>query len=424
MIKLSGLFLITLFSIQIATAQDRQFVYDNKVYVPAIRTVQCYNTKKEQSLPVIALNSSEQLSFSFDDLQGGSKIYAYTLEHCTSDWKPSRISVLDYLDGISEDRITDYKYSFGTLQKFTNYSINLPNSQIRPKISGNYLLKVYEDGKPNEAVISQRIYIVDSQVGIGVNITASNQVSQRFSNQKLDFTITHPMPIQNPVQDLKVVVMQNFIPQTAITNTRPAFVRPGSLVYNEITANDFQAGNEFRKFDTRSLRYKAENVANIVKDTANNVTLFLDPNGNTINARYSNGFDENGSFFIRNQDGRDQNTDSDYAHVAFSLAATPPNNNGDAYIVGRFNNYTLNNGSKMTYDAARRRFQTDIFLKQGVYDYKYIWFDKSTGKTDQAAFEGSFFETENTYQIFVYYRRPGARWEEMIGFTNVSTAKR
>ncbi|WP_316810978.1 DUF5103 domain-containing protein [Pedobacter heparinus] len=422
MIKQIGLFFLLLLSIQITVAQNQGFVHDNKIYLPNIKTVQCYNAKKEQSIPVITLKTNEQLVFSFDDLNGGSKIYWYTVEHCTSDWKSSRLSPIDYLDGLSDDRINDYKYSFNTLQKFTHYTVNLPNSQIRPKISGNYLLKVYEDGNQQKPVVSQRFYVVENLVDIGIEITPSSQVPLRFSNQKVNFTIFHKTPIQNPYLDLKAVVMQNAIPQTAIVNTKPTFIRPGSLVYNELLANDFPAGNEFRKFDIRSLRYKAENVQEIIRDSINEVILFQDVNGNK--PRYTNLVDENGSFFIRNQEGRDNNTDGDYAHVHFTLNAVPPSANGEAYVLGRFNNYTLDENSKMTFDPTKRRFYREVLLKQGLYDYKYVWLNKESGKTDQAVFEGSYFETANTYQVFAYYRKPGARWEELIGYSSVNTLRR
>jgi len=59
-------------------------------------------------------------------------------------------------------------------------------------------------------------------------------------------------------------------------------------------------------------------------------------------------------------------------------------------------------------------------LKQGLYDYEYAWFNNDTKKLETLPFEGAFFQTENSYQIFVYYRRPGARWETLVGYANLS----
>jgi len=419
---LTGLTFLFLYTTGLAIAQDQQFIYDNKVYLPQIKTVQCFNTQKEQSLPVISLGTGEQLLFSFDDLTGGSQEYWYTIEHCTSDWKSSRLSSIDYLESFRDDRIINYKYSFNTLQKFTNYQIMLPNEQIRPKIAGNYLLKVYLQGNLQKPVISQRFYVVNNLINVGAEVAPSAQVANRFRNQKLNFTVFHKMPIQNPQTDLKAIVIQNNNPETAILNTKPTFIRQGSLVYNDLNTNDFSAGNEFRKFDIRSLRYKAEHVQEIFRDTVNNVVLFEDLSGNAN--KYTNVIDENGNFFIRNQEGRDDNTDSDYANVLFTLQSAPPTIEGEAYVVGRFNSYVLSKDNQLNYEPSRKRFSTNLKLKQGLYDYKYVWLDKKTGKVDQTIFEGSFFETENTYQVFVYYRKPGMRWEELIGYTSLNSERR
>ena len=414
--KLAGLLILVVTGIQLCMAQV-SFSPENKIYRPEISTVICYNQQKEQSTPVIKLKSAERLIFSFDDLEGGSKNYWYTIEHCTHDWKPSNLSPIDYLESFSDDRIVDYAYSSNTLQKYTHYSLTLPNEQISPKISGNYLLKIYLDGDLNKPVISQRFYVVEDRVNAGLEMLPSMQVPLRTSNQKINVNIFHTAAIQNPAADVKVVVTQNNIPYTAITTTKPSSIKPGELGYKDPYTNDFPAGNEFRKFDIRSLRAKAEHIQEIQRDTINKVLLFTDV---ATSGKYVRIFDENGNFFIRNQDGRDADTESDYAQVTFSLKAGQNLGNKAIYVVGRFNNYSISPEYKMQYNAASAIYTSSLKLKQGLYDYKYALVDPESGKVNDTALEGSYFETNNSYQVFIYYKKPGSRWEELIGYSQTS----
>ena len=414
-------FLFPLLMLHAFLAKGQNFSCQNKVYSPNIKTIECYNSSKEQSYPIISLNSAETLIIGFDDLQGGSKNYSFTIEHCTYDWKSSMLNRLDYIDGLSESNIFNYQYSFNTLQKFTHYQFTFPNEQLKPKIAGNYILKVYENGHSNSPVFTQQFYVVSNTLSIGGELVTSSEVSNRNTKQKVNFTIFNRFTIQNPSTDVKVVVMQNFIPQTAKLNTKPRFNKQTSLVYNDLNANEFWGGNEFRKFDFRSFRYKPTGVAQIYTDSLKNVVLQTDLLQDKV--KYVNSIDDNGTFFIRNNDGRNNVTDSDYAWVLFTLNAPKPSNNGHAYVVGRFNNYTISDENKLSYESSRRRFYGNIKLKQGVYDYKYVWVD-DTGAFNDTVFEASFFETENNYLILVYYRKPGSRFDELAAYASISSLKK
>ncbi|MEE1885214.1 DUF5103 domain-containing protein [Pedobacter flavus] len=404
-----------------SNGQQNPSIQENKIFKNTILSVQAYNSNNEESIPVIQLNNGEEIIIEFDELGRANSNYQYSIEHCTSDWKISPISKLDYSGGFTSDRISDYKLSFNTLTKYTHYKFNFPNTRIIPKIAGNYIVKVFESGKEKNPVFTQRIYITNNIATVNIDITPSEQVNKRNTHQKVNVNLSHNFPISNPNTDLKVVIMQNFNALTAKSFTQPTYIRNNSLIYNDMIMNDFPGGSEFRKFDIRSLRFKGINVQDIFRDSTNRVILVVDDANSRF--RYTSQFDENGNFFIQNQDGRNPKIDADYVNVYFRLKTVKPEPNVRIYVIGRFNNYALTNQNELKYDLQSQSYFGNILLKQGLYDYKYLWV-KDAQLADENPIEGNFYETENTYQVFFYYTKPGSRWEELISYSNVNTTKR
>ncbi len=415
---MNKLFLLLFLSVSVQCVAQP---YTDSIYSSRIKTVQLYNQDKEGSLPVIQLGSGEKLVLAFDDLSGQTSNFYYTLEHCDALWNSSRLTPAEYLQNFTEDQIINYKYSTGTYQKYVHYELIFPNANIVPKYAGNYILKVYQDADPQKVVLTRRLYVLNPRVTATASVVPSNNPQLRQTNQKLNFTIDYGnLRVQNPATDMRVLVMQNYRPDVTLLNTKATYIRGTQLVFNDVNINDFAGLNEFRYFDMRTLKAGAHGISQIIRDTANVVLLNRDANRD--GQPYEFQFDNNGNFFILNQDGNDKRVDADYAWVNFSLRADQFTIAGKVYVAGQFNNYKADAGSALNYDSASGLFTGALLLKQGVYDYQYIYAD-ATGRRNAAAIEGSHYETGNDYQLFIYYRPPGARWEELAGFYQLSTAK-
>lgn len=414
---------VLFFSFSNVSAQNSEGIFENLILKNHIKTVLCANANEDQSFPMITLGGSDRLNISFDDLKGGIQNYYYTIEHCTKDWKSSHLQVLNYVQSFNQDRINTYEYSQSTTQKYTHYSFSLPNDQVAPKISGNYILKVMEDGDPEKVIFTQRFFVLDNRVNISLQMQPSPQVNFRAMKQKINFTInTNNLPIQNPYQDMSVLVMQNRRSDKSIWNTEPRSVSGNTLTYDLFSTNDFFGGNEFRLFDLRSLRRMGVNIAQIEKEGDSLIMVQLNTDQLRAGLPYSQFFDNNGNYFIRINDFSNPINDlqADYATVFFNLQAEQADNGGDVYVVGLFNNYNYTPENKMFYDAKAKSYYLKTKIKQGVYDYEYVYVNPK-GESSEVDTEGSFFATSNTYQALVYFRRPSSRYDELVGYGFLNT---
>lgn len=399
-------------------AQDTKLKYQDWVYRPNIKTVQFVNITNQDytTIPVLSLASAEELVLQFDDLNGSTQDYYYTIEHCTADWKPSNLSTIDYIDGYTEDRIIQYKYSFNTIQQYTHYVLAFPTSTMRPIISGNYLLKVYMNNDPNDLVLTRRFYVLKQSVNIQTEVRRGTVIKDRSQTQKVNFTILHPaLNVSNPMAEIKTVITQNDRPDNAITNLKPTFIRTNELVYNDMDSGTFLGGSEFRNFDTRSLRFFSQRIQDILKEK-NRTDVFLFPDDNYSATAYSTIVDLNGGYIIRNQDGGgDPEVDADYTRAHFALKDTPPTTAGDYYLFGKLTDYQIKDDYKLGFNEVTRRLETQQLIKQGYYDFCYAFVPNGQSAADVCPVEGCHFETDNIYTIFVYFRPPGKRYDELVG---------
>lgn len=397
--------------------------YEDYVYRPNIKTVQLHDESFEISQPILNLNSAEKLKLSFDDLDADLKNYSFTVIHCSNNWEPSGLVTAEYLDGFQDITINDYRYSFNTLQKYTHYNALFPNNSARLTKSGNYILKVYQDGNTDKIILTRRFMVYENKVMITAKSSAASIIADRNFKQEIDFTINHTgYTITNPFTDLSVVITQNNRWDNAKTTLKPLFVKDMELVYDFDEENVFTGGNEFRNFDMKSIRYQSDRIGDVKSDSAGNQVYLLPDEKRTFKRYYTNA-DINGNYLVKVQEGNHSEVEADYCYVHFFLPYDDVLTDGNLYIFGAFNAWKCNQDNLMVYNNKRFGYEGKVYLKQGYYNYEYVFLKDGATAADETLLEGMHYETENDYTIYVYHRKQGTFYDQLIGVKRLNSMK-
>ncbi len=407
-----------LFPVFLVKSQEKIFYYQNAVFNENIKTVRMYRDGFELSHPVLNLNEGVQLIFMFDDLSDGPKDYYYTVIHCDADWNESFVSQTDYINGFHENPVNDYQLSFNTTFKYTNYQLRLPNENLKFNFSGNYILVVYENRDKEKVVITQRFYVVEPKVNVSGTVRRATNDPFSGSNHEVDFVVSHPnLNIENPVKDVKVVLMQNGRWDNAIRKLKPLYIRNSRLEYDYNRENVFRAGNEFRYFDNRSNKYNGENILGTeYHNPYFHKTIKVD--AVRANKNFFKYNDMNGRYTVESQDRevQDPYTGCDYTFVHFTLPLPSILLGGTVNVFGGLTGWNANKSNEMTWNFNTSAYELTLLLKQGYYNYEYVYVPQGSTVADNVNIEGSFWETENEYQVFVYYSDFAARYDRLVGY--------
>lgn len=367
--------------------------------------------------PVIRLSTDDVINISFDLFEEDYQDLSYSIIHCNANWQPSMLSSIEYIDGFDIQEVYDYALSFNTFQEYVNYRITLPNDEIQFKVSGNYAVVVYPQNQ-RERPILYACFMV-SEEAVKVNCSANSRTDKGYSDnyQQVSFRINrNDYDIVNPAGDLKIYVMQNNRLDNMVFVSTPQYFNNKEIVYEHNSKLIFDAGNEYRRFEMVSTQYRGMGVEKLTHyDPYYHAILERDyPRKNKT---YSYDETQHGRYVIRETDfEEDSDTQADYFIVHFSLDVSEmllPE--GDIYIDGELSEYRFSDNNKMLRNPQNGLYEKFIRLKQGAYNYQYLFVPKGESIGKASIIEGNKYETQNEYRVNVYHRVPGERYDRLIG---------
>ena len=415
------LFLFMLFLVGLTLAQR----LPDQVYLSNIKTVKLNRFGDPLSYPVLALNSSDLLELNYDDLDGGVKNYYYTLTLCNADWTPAQLSYFDYVKGYSQVRINTYRNSSISLTRYTHYQATLPDRNCQPIKSGNYLLKVFLNGDTSQLAFTKRFLVVDNKLSVAIQVTQPFNQEYFQTHHRFQVQVdTRNFDVRYPQQQIRIEILQNYRWDNKLTLTMPTFTRQELLQYSNENEMLMPAGKEYRWLNLRSFRLLGDRISK-QQNTDSSFSLFVKEDQSRLPKQYFFYKDNNGLFINETIETINPFWNADYAKVHFSYRPTNslPREAGDLVVFGELTNYGKDPEATLIYNPQKGVYETDLFLKQGYYDYQYALKEIKSGtiRFNSSSTEQDAWETENVYLVLVYFRPLGGRYDELVSVRQVSS---
>lgn len=405
----------------------------NRTFTPLVHTLQTIVNDDWMQPPVLVLGSDDYVTLSFDYFSHEYHRLCCHLIHCDADGNPSELNESEYMEGFNDRPIEYYLNSLNTTFLYTHYAVEFPNDDVMLKVSGNYRVQVFDDEEDATPTSQQPVYkghpivaeagfkVVEPMVNVSAAVSSNTDIDTHVAFQQVTFSIDHAdYPIERPDRELKVVVCQNNRPDMTVTDIQPTYIRPGLLEYVHNRNLIFPGNNEFRRFEVINMHYGSQHVDKID---------FYDPYYHAVlmddaeRRAYSFDADHNGRYLVRYNLAEDNDTEADYFFAHFTLAVPHPRENGEMYVTGYFSDYNYLPDYRMTYNPATKAYEGTVLLKMGAYDYQYVFVEN--GEKAQpiskmnAPFDGSFYETENEYTLYVWHRPFGSRYDRLIAVETI-----
>lgn len=417
--RLVFLLLCALLCLGCAAEDTRQGASDAR-----FKSLQVYVPGHFGAPPVVNLaDPADIVVIEFDELATDRSYLRYSLVHCDAAWKPEGLVDSEFLDSFNEGSVEDYAFSQATQVHYVNYRIELPNPEMRITQPGNYLVRVYDEQDPDRTLLQARFSVVDPRVAVRLDVSSRTDIDSNLSHQQLEIEVdTRHLDLDDPFNDLRVVITQNGRPDSERILVTPVRLGAKSVVYEHIPALIFPAGNEYRRFETVSLTYPGMGVEAIDLDApVVNMALYTD----TPRARQSYLYDQTqqGCYLVRDASNpiEDASTRADYVLVLFSLdTGGTPLTQGDIFIEGDLTDRSFDPASRMVFNHLTGRYEQQLLLKQGSYNYQYLFVPPGSETGQTGPVEGDKYQTVNQYTVKVYHRPRGSRFDRLVGVSTIT----
>lgn len=384
----------------------------------AVKSLQVYPSGNLYGAPVLKLTDPRgAVTISFDELADTHRYLRYELIHCDADWNPEELTAAELTDGINEGTIDDYTRSRGTVSQYVNYRLTLPNEQVRPRLSGNWIVRIFDEEDPERTIVAAPFMISEEAVRIAGNISGRTDRDYNGTDQQLEIRVDKGRSdVVDPMTDYQLRVSLNGRTDDIRRLQTPLRLDGNTAVFAHNDALIFEAGKEYRRFETVATGYPGMRIA-----SAGFSEPWYHAEVQTDYPRTETGYEydstQHGRFTVAAEGTDDPDTEAEYVMTRFTFQSDSLKGE-DLFVEGDLTGRRADRHSRMTYNPDTGCYELELLLKQGSYNYQYVTLTPS-GTFTTALTEGNSCQTHNEYGIAVYFKPPGSRYTRLLGFATI-----
>ena len=381
----------------------------------SVRTIQLYRGTNEAQRPITSLRSgADPLTLEFDILTDSGRPLSVYFFHADRTWRRDLVPP-QYMAGFQSDNLLDYQPSRGTGLRYMHYTYRFPNDDIGFLISGNYILRVTEQGRPDDVLFERAFFLSEEAVAPEIGIQNIMVSGQRLASDLPIARFTPPQRLRGDPFNYDVCFARSGQVGQARCSSRPNLGQQPTLAFDLDRADAFAPAASDYFVDIANLR--PNQYIERIDRGARPPRAIVEPDY----ARFPGtplAQSPRGQIIVEDAVRNVAVPDVEAEYVSTRFSFVPPNEQplgGRMAITGSFATASRFE-HEMTWVPSRGRYEADVLLKQGQYAYQYDSPDAATRAVLQKGIPSS---PNRSYTVFVYYNDISQNTDRLLAVRTV-----
>ena len=342
-----------------------------------------------------------RLRLEFDLMERTGRPLSIYFYHADRTWRRDLVPT-QFLDSFHNDNLIRYTPSRVTEVPYVHYEYAFPNESIGflERASGNYILRVTEQGREDEVLFERAFFLTEQATPVDLALDAVLTSGRGFPSVQPVALFQPPSSLTGNVFNYDVCFVRNGQFDRARCSDRPSLNQQPVLLFQLQPETAFEPIPADYFLDLGALQVSNRIVE--VDYATDPYEVVLEPDY----ARFAGTLDGellNGQTVISGavRDVADPDVAARYVQTRFQYVPDGEEPlQGEVLVIGSFNNWQYDPANALQWVAERGRYEGEVLLKQGYYEYRYVTTDREAARE----LAGTMPRQDNLYTAFVYYQ--------------------